>query len=92
MTGTYPLPGTKGTVRIFGSSYLRLHKNSNSTALILIPSSKFTALDDPTVVVQPILPSDQDYYRLGLGVDLIPLIAKWINPQPNPSNSNVLNF
>jgi len=82
MTGTYPLPGTNGAIRIFGSSFLRMHKNINSTALILIPSSKFTALDDPTVVVQPILPSDQDYYRLGLGGDLIPLIAKWVNPPP----------
>jgi hypothetical protein len=68
-------------------SYLPLHKNSNPTALILIPSSKFAALDDPTVVVQPILPSDQDYYRLGLGVDLI-----GSTPQPNPSNSNVFSF
>jgi len=77
LTGSYPLPGTDGTVRIFGSSYLRLHKNANTTALVMVPSQSFTSLDDPSVVVQQIRPSDQDYYRLGLGVDLVPLIRKW---------------
>jgi hypothetical protein len=47
------------------------------TALVLIPSTSFTSLDDPTVVVQPIQPSDQDYFRLGLGVDLVALIHKF---------------
>lgn len=76
LNGTYPVPGTKGTVRIFGSSYLRTHKNHDSPTLVLIPSSKFVALDDPTVAIQQIQPSDQDYFRLGIGVDLIPLLAK----------------
>jgi hypothetical protein len=77
LTGSYPLPGTDGTVRIFGSSYLRLHKNANTTALVMVASQSFTSLDDPSVVVQQIKPSDQDYYRLGIGVDLVPLIHKW---------------
>jgi hypothetical protein len=77
LAGTYPVPGTKGTVRVFGSVYLRTHKNQNSPTLVLIPNSKFVALDDATVAVQQIQPSDQDYFRLGLGVDLIPLITKW---------------
>jgi hypothetical protein len=77
LTGSYPLPGTSGTIRIFGSTYLRLHKNKDTTALVLIPSTSFISLDDPTVVVQPIQPSDQDYFRLGLGVDLVALIHKF---------------
>lgn len=77
LTGTYPVPGTKGTVRIFGSTYLRTHKNHDSPTLILIPSSKFVALDDATVAIQQIQPSDQDYFRLGVGVDLIPLLSKF---------------
>jgi hypothetical protein len=77
LTGSYPLPGTSGTIRIFGATYLRLHKNKNTTALVLIPSTSFISLDDPTVVVQPIQPSDQDYFRLGLGVDLVALIHKF---------------
>lgn len=77
LTGSYPLPGTSNAVRIFGSAYLRLHKNVNTRALVLVPSQSFTSLDDPSVVVQSIQPSDQDYFRLGLGVDLIALIRKW---------------
>ncbi|MGB6630884.1 MAG: hypothetical protein WBE52_06570 [Terriglobales bacterium] len=83
LTGSYPLPGTAGAVRIFGASYMRLRRNQNSTALVLIPTATFTTLDTPTLVVQPIQPSDQDYYRLGVGVDLVALVHKfWSAQQP----------
>jgi hypothetical protein len=75
VAASYPLPGTNGIVRVFGSSSLRVSKNQNTTALVLIPSTSFISLDNPTVAVQPIYPSDQDYYRLGVGVDLISLIS-----------------
>ncbi|HLZ12586.1 MAG TPA: hypothetical protein VKP58_08370 [Candidatus Acidoferrum sp.] len=85
ISGTYPVPGTAGTVRIFGSSYSHLQKNRNTPALVLLPGSKFVALDDPTVVIQAVQPTDQDYFRLGIGVDLIPLLAKL--KQPAGTNS-----
>jgi hypothetical protein len=81
LTGSYPLPGTGGALRVFGASYLRLHRNQNSTALVLIPTATFTTLDTSTVIVQPIQPSDQDYYRLGIGVDLVALIHKFWSSQ-----------
>jgi hypothetical protein len=81
LTGSYPLPGTSGALRIFGAWYLRLHRNQNSTTLVLIPTATFTTLDTSSVVVQPIQPSDQDYYRLGVGVDLVALIHKWWSTQ-----------
>ncbi|HEY1756014.1 MAG TPA: hypothetical protein VGG72_11500 [Bryobacteraceae bacterium] len=77
LAASYPLPGTSGSVRVFGSVYLRLHASQNSNPLLLLPSASYATLDQPSVVVQPVAPSDQDYYRVGLGVDLIPLIAKW---------------
>jgi hypothetical protein len=77
LAASYPLPGTSGSVRIFGSVYLRMRANQNSNPLLLVPSASYATLDQTSVVVQPIAPSDQDYYRLGLGIDLIPLIAKW---------------
>lgn len=80
LTGTYPLPGTSGTVRVFGSTYLRLHKNQNTLALALVAPNPAVAITDPSVVIQSIAASDQDYYRLGVGVDLIALIGKWANP------------
>jgi len=79
LAGTYPLPGTGGTVRVFGSAYLGLRRDRISTPLILVPSSTVATLDQSSVVVQPIAPTDQDYFRLGLGVDLVPLISKWVN-------------
>ena len=77
VVGNYPLPGTAGAVRIFGSAYLHLKGNKNTPALVLVPTTSSTPISDPSVVVQQIATSDQDYFRLGLGVDLIALISKW---------------
>jgi len=85
VAGSFPLPGTSGSVRIFGATYMRLRRNQDSTPLILIPTSPPLTLDNPAVVVQQTPRSDQDYFRLGIGVDLIAAIAKWWKP---PSNSN----
>jgi hypothetical protein len=79
LAGTYPLPGTQGTVRVFGSAYLGLRRNRISNPLILVPASTVATLDQSSVVVQEIQPTDQDYFRLGLGVDLVPLVTKWVN-------------
>jgi hypothetical protein len=79
LTGSYPIPipGSGGAIRIFGSSYIRTHSNKNTEALVLVPSSSFTSLDNTSVVVQQIQPADADYFRLGVGVDLVQLIGKW---------------
>jgi hypothetical protein len=77
LAANYPLPGTNGSVRVFGSVYLRMQANRNSNSLALLPAASYATLDQPSVVVQPVAASDQDYYRLGLGVDLVPLIARW---------------
>jgi len=83
VTGSFPIPGTKGALRVFGSSYMRAYRNKDATALILVPSSSFTSLDNPSVVVQPIQRSDQDYFRLGLGVDLFAILSKFLKQQQN---------
>jgi hypothetical protein len=77
VAASYPLPGTNGSMRVFGSVYSRLRVNRSSNPLVLAPSASYATLDQPSVVVQPVAASDQDYYRFGMGVDLIPLIAKW---------------
>jgi hypothetical protein len=76
VTGSFPIPGTQGTVRVFGSSYTRLHKNANTIALALVPTSPALTLDNPALIVQQTPRSDQDYFRLGIGVDLFPIICK----------------
>jgi hypothetical protein len=77
LAANYPLPGTNGSVRVFASVYLRMQANRDSNPLALVPAASYATLDQPSVVVQPVAASDQDYYRLGLGVDLVPLIARW---------------
>lgn len=80
LTGSQPIPGTKGAVRVFGSAYLRLKGNQNSPALVLVPTTSFLSLDNAQVAVQPIPRSDLDYSRLGLGVDLIALVRNFTKP------------
>jgi hypothetical protein len=78
LAASYPLPGSQGTVRVFGAMFTRLAGNRTTPALALAPVTSTLAISDPSVVVQPFSPTDQDYFRLGLGVDLVPLISKWI--------------
>jgi hypothetical protein len=87
-TASYPLPGTSGAVRIFGSTYLSLNRNKNTQPLALVASSSTIPITDPSVVIQPITASNQDYYRIGLAADLIPIIAKWVNPKSNSGGSD----
>jgi hypothetical protein len=49
---------------------MRLKGNQDSDALLLLPTT-VASFNDPKVVIQRIPRSDQDYYRLGIGVDLI---------------------
>ena len=87
LAGSYPLPGTSGALRIFGAAFNRLHQNHNTMALALLPTVPSLSITDPSVVIQPINSSDQDYYRLGIGVDLIPLISKWANSASKNASS-----
>jgi len=87
IAASYPLPKTGGTVRIFGSMYMRLHHNENTAALALVAASSTIPITDPSVVIQPINPSDHDYYRLGIGADLIPIISKWMGSKNSPNDS-----
>jgi hypothetical protein len=80
VTGSFPLPATGGLVRVFGSTYVRLHGNQNTTPLVLIPTSPALSLDNPALVIQQTPRSDQDYFRFGIGVDLVALVAKWAKP------------
>ncbi len=81
-SGSFAIPGTGGTVRLFGSSYLRMHKNVNTPALVLIPTSPVLTLDNPALIVQQTNRSDQDYFRLGIGFDIFPILDKLKSAAP----------
>jgi hypothetical protein len=86
LAATYPVPGTQGALRIFGAMYLRLHSNQSTPALALVAPSTAVPVTDPSVIVQPISPTDQDYYRLGIGADLIAIFSKWFTKASSTSS------
>jgi putative Ig domain-containing protein len=70
LAANYPFPGAPW-LRIFGAAYFGLSANQNSPTLALPPTQTFVNLTDPSVIVQPVAPLDQDYFRIGLGFDII---------------------
>jgi hypothetical protein len=75
LSGNFPFPRV-GWVRIFGSASVRLRANSNFAVLELPTNTSPVALNDPTVFLQPIAPQDQDYFRVGVGIDVFQFINK----------------
>jgi hypothetical protein len=73
--GNFPFP-RYGYLRLFGSANFRLRYNQNHAVLQLPPLTNSVALSDPSVFVQPIQPADQDFYRIGVGVDIVELIKQ----------------
>ena len=69
-------------LRVFGSAYLALAKNQNSPPLILPLAQTPVGVSDPTVVVQPIQPASQDYFRIGFGVDVFQIFKQIFLPRP----------
>ncbi len=73
VSASYPIPGL-AWARVFGSAYLGLSKNENSPVLPLDPVSSFIDLSNTSLILQPVMPQNQDYFRLGFGVDIAQLI------------------
>ena len=73
VSGDAAVPGVPW-LRIFGSAYMRLAKNQNTTALALVPVTTYVPVNNSSVLVQPIQSTDQDYFRIGAGVDFVQAI------------------
>ena len=70
LQGDYPID-TNGTFRVFGSVHMRIARNSNTTPLDMLPTTTFVDPTTSAVVVQSTVPLDQDYFRLGIGIDIV---------------------
>jgi hypothetical protein len=70
LSGNYPFPGASW-LRIFGSAYIGVSHNQYSPALVLPATQIPVALSDPSVVIQTLKPPNQDFFRLGVGIDII---------------------
>ena len=78
--GIYPLPFIKGKQRgslyVFGSARVKLNDAKIETPVFLQPPDSPVAVPGDKVFIQQLPPRDSDYYRLGIGVDLIRLIKR----------------
>jgi len=57
-------------VRVFGAAYVALAKSQTLPSLILTPPSSSVNVSSGNVVIQQIQPVSQDYFRIGIGVDI----------------------
>ncbi len=78
--GIYPLPFIKGKQRgslyVFGSARVKLNDAKIESPVFLQPPDSPVAVPSDKVFIQQLPPRDSDYYRLGIGVDLIRLIKR----------------
>lgn len=71
----YPIPYVK-SFYVFGTSLTKLSKPKVATSLILQPPDAVVPITSDKVFLQPVETSDRDFYRIGVGVDLIQLFKK----------------
>lgn len=87
LSADYPFPGFPA-VRIFGAAYLRMSDNAKLPALPLAPTSPYVPLNDTSVFIQPIRPADQDYFRIGIGFDIVQAFKSITRSQNNSGTAN----
>ncbi|PYV30760.1 MAG: hypothetical protein DMG22_19320 [Acidobacteria bacterium] len=76
--GFYPFPFkvAKNALYVFGTFIMKPATAQNlATPLVLVPSDTTVTLASPGVFVQPVPRADRDYYRLGIGFDLVAAIS-----------------
>jgi hypothetical protein len=77
LEGFYALPLTKGTVSLFGTALLQLKASNISDPLILKRAPPNISVPSPDVAIVTIPQINRDYYRIGVGIDLVQVIKAW---------------
>jgi hypothetical protein len=73
----------------FGTGIFRPGGRANlATPFLLDQAPSGTLPTDPMAVVIPIPQADRDYYRIGIGIDLVELVKGWLPPKTNTTNPN----
>jgi hypothetical protein len=87
LEGFVPVPySALSWVYFFGTGIFRPGGHSNiSTPFLLDQAPSGTLPTDPGAVVIPIPQADRDYYRIGVGIDLVELVKGWL-----PSKTNTI--
>jgi hypothetical protein len=93
----YPLPAKSVSfLYLFGSASLRFARNINSPPLILqagdigsLTGNGPSAIPNAAVVVLPLTQPNKDFYRFGVGVDIVNIFKKlYASPSTNSSGSD----
>jgi hypothetical protein len=79
LTGDYPLAG--GTFRLFGSAFMRISSNTNGVTMDMSPVTSAVSPTSSSVVIQSTVPLDQDYFRVGVAVDIVKVLATLTKPK-----------
>jgi hypothetical protein len=85
----YPLPFAPA-FHLYFTSLIHLggHEfTSTSTPVILNPTSPFVDLASPNVALVPVAAPNRDFYRLGVGVDLVQLLSE-LKQKSKPQGGN----
>lgn len=84
----YPLPFVPG-FHVFGSIYTSFKRNTQEQPFNTFPINAPTSglANDSNTFRFPLMPLDRDYFRLGVGVDLIQLLKRNKGGQPTTTTS-----
>jgi hypothetical protein len=78
MEGQYPIPyQSLSFVYVFGSTSIRLTKNLNDSIINLGTISPTPTIPSPTVLELPTQQPDRDFYRFGVGVNVLDVFSNW---------------
>ncbi len=72
LEGFYPLPFYPA-VHAFGTALMKLNHGTTATPLILQAPDTIPSLSDPKLDLEVVPQIDRDYYKIGIGVDLLHL-------------------
>jgi hypothetical protein len=92
----YPLPAKSVSfLYLFGSATVRFERNKNNPPLILqsgdissLTGSGSSAIPNPGVIVLPLMQPDRDFYRFGVGVDIVNIFKKLYAAPASTSTSD----
>jgi hypothetical protein len=89
LEGFYPLPWDKGKfIYLFGTALLKPSRSKISDPLILEPAPAGTPVPGPSTAIITIPQADRDYYRIGVGIDMIGVIKTIADRNKTQANGN----
>lgn len=88
LEGFVPLPGRLHRVYLFGTGLFKPGAHALIESPFLLDAAPTGTLPtDPNAVVITVPQINRDYYRLGVGIDLVDLVANWKRANPTAAST-----